>query len=301
MLDDEFNIPIRDDLARELTTSGLDDVSLSPGGLFVAIPHDGALTVTHVYSQPEVSIHVPAGPPGSQWRPAFWSPGESYLAIAQWTGDTVTAVGVVDLAYDENSGGVVGEGSPTVHTRTVDPDQHLVPVEMGAAIDNLVALDQAGSHPTTYALQYLRVGPSIYTGHTEGLTLPWGNCLRPGESLLGPDQARTTYTVAKGTSSDQRTATILYRASDQTPVAVINGDARCGSRGSTRYDLPTSSGDVTWRLLGPLNHRSSLMTRDNGNGSLDLVEVTAAGQQMIKSLPAGSQIVAPGMTGGFFG
>lgn len=300
ILDDGFSIQLRPRLSDDLAVRGVDDVSLSPDGLFVAIPHDGALTITHVYSQPEFSVTVPAGPSSSQWLPAFWSRGEAYLEIAEWTGDTVTAVGVVDLAFDESTGGVVGAGSPGVHTRTVDADRHLVPVEMGAGIDNLVGLAEAGTDPRTYALHYVRVGPSIYTGKSEGLRVSWATCLGPDESLLGPDGARTTYTVAKDTSSDQRTATVVYRAPDQVPIAVVNSGSRCSSAGSDRYDLPTSSSAVAWHLLGPLDHTTSLMTRDEGNGVLELVEVSASGRRVVGHVPADSEVVAAGMTGGFF-
>jgi hypothetical protein len=299
ILDDEFDIQLRPQLTRRLAEDGLQGVSLSPDGLFVAVPHDGALTITHVYSAPHVSITVPAGPPGSQWRPYYWTRGDTYLVVAQWTHDTVTAVGVVRLGYIDTVEAPTDGGDPRVQTRRIDGDQHLVPTDASGSLDNVVSVVWAGAGPTAYAHRYVRVGPSIYGLGSGRSSTSWARCLRPGESLLGPEGARTTYVIAKDTSRDQRGATIVYRSSDGAPVAVANGGP-CGYRTFTQYDLPTSEAGVTWRLLGPLDHTSSLMTRDDGDGSVDLVAVSANDQRVIGHVPAGSEVVAPGMTGGFF-
>jgi hypothetical protein len=280
---------LRPGLAHRLAESGLDDVSLSPDGLLVAIPHDGALTVTHVFSQPAISITVPSGAAGSVWRPYFWSRGDQALVIAQWAGDKVRALGAIHVGYNSPP------GTEEVRRVTGDP---VVPTDPHGVVDNLIPVMRPNTQPAAYQSRGIVVGPSIYRGHAGSFSHSWTQCLRSGESLLGKQGARTSFIVAGDTSPDQRDATVIYRSTAPTPVAVANGI--CGSPKFARYDLPVSSGDTTWRLLGPLNHRSSLMTRDNPDGSLDVVAVSANRQRVVDTLPAGAEVVATGTTGGFF-
>lgn len=115
-----------------------------------------------------------------------------------------------------------------------------------------------------------------------------------------------TYVVAAETSPDQAGATLVFRPADGSvvPAGVVKGDCcPAGSTGkSPRYDLPRSTYTDFWTLLGPVTQTSSLLLHGTDYAlDSELVMIDADGRQtVVGTVRSGTEVLAPGMTGGQF-
>lgn len=319
------HLDLPDQLAEPLAKSGFEGVTLSTDGAWIGYPHDGMFTVTSVYDG-DVSIDVPAGPPGSTWRPYFWMQGYQALVLAQWTGDDVTAFAIVHAGYTGNPElDVVVEQAPA--------GAQLLPSRVGGAFDNALALaevqptDASGSWPKVRVLQErFLYAPGSRLGEP-GLGPPekardLSACLRADETLIGPEGVPMTFVVAPETSVDQDGATVVFRAQDGVvvPTGVVKGSCSTdgSAAGAARYDLPESTPTFlarpedhvdVWTFLGPMTHESSLMLHHSDSllpteifsRQGELVMVGPDGRQtVVGQVPFRTAVLAPGMTGGMF-
>lgn len=309
--DSNQHLDLPDQLAEPLAEHGFEGVTLSTDGAWIGYPHDGTFTVASVYGG-GLSVDVPAGPPGSTWRPYFWSQGYLNLVLAQWTGDEVTAFAIVHVGYTEDDTPefkVVVEPAPT--------GDALLPVAHGSAYYNVLSVADlqrvvdGGPWPIVQTLQER----GLFTGESEleqpGLSPPGrvrdlGACMHDDETLIGPDGVAMTFVVAPETSSDQDGATVVFRPQGDgvVPSGVVKGwcSSEAAAPGTARYNLPRSSWTDGWTFLGPVDQESSLMLHQT-DISLDgeLVIVGADGRQtVVGQLPFRTEVLAPGMTGGMF-
>ncbi len=298
-------------VAERLAVDGFEGATLSTDGAWIGYPHDGKFTVVNAYDGRPSTV-VPEGPPGSTWRPYFWTQDYLDLVLAQWTGDNVTAYAMVHVGYSN---------TPEMRV-VVEPNAHgeaLLPVAAGGVTNNVLSLaeaqpvDQTGAWPRVQELQERM----LYTTRSKvggaqigqpGLSPPGGardlsTCLRDDETLIGPEGVPMSFTVAPETSPDQDEATVAFRLDKRgvVPSAVVKG---CnGPAGSAqRYDLPQSTSSDFWTFLGPIAHNSGLMLHQTDH-SLD-GELVMVGpderQTVVGHVPAKTEILAPGMTGGQF-
>lgn len=308
------HLDLPEQVAEPLAAQGFEGVTLSTDGAWVGYPHDGMFTVASVYDG-ELTLDVPAGPQGSTWRPYFWTQGYLELVLAQWTGDKVTAFAIVHVGYSDNPTlDVVVEPAPA--------GDALLPAQVGSAYYNVLSmadLQRAVDGEPWPIVQTLQER-NLYTAETEleqpGLGPPGpvrdlSDCLREGETLIGPDGVPMTFVVAPETSTDQDGATVVFRPQGDSvvPTGVVKG--WCSDEGSAteagRYDLPPSSFTDGWTFLGPMTPQSSLLlhlTDYSPDG--DLVVVGADGKQTVVGQvqkvvgSSRTEVLAPGMTGGMF-
>ncbi len=306
--DSSQHLALPDQLAEPLAEHGFEGVTLSTDGAWVGYPHEGMFTVASVYDG-ELSVDVPAGPPGSTWRPYFWSQDYLDLVLAQWTGDKVTAFAIVHVGYTSNPElDVVVEPAPA--------DETLLPTQVGSAYYNVLSmadLQRAVDGEPWPIVQTLQER-SLYTAESEleqpGLGPPGpvrdlSACLRDNETLIGPEGVPMTFVVAPETSTDQDGATVVFRPQGDSvvPTAVVRGwcSPDGAAPGAARYNLPRSSWTDGWAFLGPIDQESSLMLHQRDDSSkVELVVLGADGHTVVGSVPLGTEVLAPGMTGGIF-
>ncbi len=300
------HIDLPSKVAEPLAARGLEGVTLSTDGAWIGYPHDGKFTVLNAYDG-RPSIVVPEGPPGSTWRPYFWTHGSLQLVLAQWVQDEVTAFAIVHVGYSTN---------PDLHV-VVEPNasgEAMLPVQVGSAYYNVLSLahvqpvNQPGSWPRVQTLQERPLATARSQLEQPGLG-PLGRvrdlsgCLRDDETLIGPEGVPMTFMVAPETSPDQDGATLAFRVHERgvVPSAVVKGcDGPAAS--SQRYDLPQSTPGDYWTFLGPITHDSGLMLHQTDlslDGELVMVGPDER-QTVVGHVPAKTEIVASGMTGGQF-
>jgi len=303
------HLQLPDQVAEPLAAHGFDGVTLSTDGAWVGYPHEGMFTVASVYDG-ELSIDVAAGPPGSTWRPYFWTQGYLDLVLAQWTGDEVTAFAVVHVGYTEDDTPefkVVVEPAPT--------GDALLPAQVGSAYYNVLSVADlqrvvdGEPWPIVQTLQER----NLFTGESEleqpGLSPPGrvrdlSACLRDNETLIGPEGVPMTFIVAPETAN-QDGATVVFRPQGDSvvPTAVVKSSCAGGSAAdAARYDLPPSSVTDGWTFLGPMTPQSSLMLHQTDYSLKgELVIVAADGREtVVGQVPFRTEVLAPGMTGGMF-
>lgn len=296
-------------LGDPLAAHGFDGVTLSTDGAWVGYPHEGMFTVASVYDG-GLTLDVPAGPPGSTWRPYFWTQGYLDLVLAQWTGDEVTAFAIVHVGYTEDDipeFKVVVEPAPT--------GDALLPPQVGSAYYNVLSVADlqrvvdGEPWPIVQTLQER----NLFTGESEleqpGLSPPGrvrdlSACLRDNETLIGPEGVPMTFIVAPETA-DQDGATVVFRPQGDSvvPTAVVKSSCAGGSAtDAARYDLPRSSFTGGWTFLGPMTPQSGLMLHQTDYSLKgQLVIVAADGREtVVGQVPFRTEVLAPGMTGGIF-
>lgn len=300
------HLDLPSEVAERLAVDGFEGATLSTDGAWIGYPHDGKFAVVNAYDGRPSTV-VPAGSPGSTWRPYFWTQDYLDLVLAQWTGDDVTAFAIVHVGYSN---------TPDLRV-VVEPnalgEAHL-PVAAGGALYNILELaevqpvDQPGGWPRVQELQERSLYTSRSPGGEPGLG-PLGRvrdlspCLRDDETLIGPEGVPMSFTVAPETSSDQDVATVAFRVHERgvVPSAVVKGcDGPAAS--AQRYDLPQSTSSDIWTFLGPITPDSSLMLHQTDLSLAgELVMVGPDEQQtVVGHVPAKTEILAPGMTGGQF-
>lgn len=292
-------------LSEDLAIAGLDDVTLSPDGEWVGLPHeDGAFTVVQAFNL-GLAVEVPPGPPGSRWAPYFWTAADDqHLVLAQWTGTRVTGYAVVH----------VGDTSrPWLQVTTVAAPggESLVPQSPAGATDgriDVAAVPRLGNRERPQQAVdertlSLRDGAPVQASRR---TRDLSTCLRANESVLGPEGVPMSFGLPAEGPDEATEVTVVFTVVDGRPVpsGVVAGGCPSGDDDATRtrYDLPMTTADSTWHLLGPVTPTTALLNRHAYGAPVnDLVLVGADSPPVVVgTVPRGTTVVAPGMTGGFF-
>lgn len=296
-------------LAAALATQDFDGVTLSTDGAWVGYPHNGEFTVVNVYDE-TLSLRLPAGPPGSSWRPYFWTRGALDLVLAQQVNGTAVNFAVIHVGYSSNPDlRAVVEPAPS--------GPPLLPTSAGSSYYDVWSVADVrrpspdGSWPRVQTLQARDLVGSQSELNTSGLSAPGQQhdlsaCMRPGETLIGPEGVPMTFVVAPETSSDQDGATIVFRArgGEVTAEGVVKGWCNQDATGGdiARYDLPESTYTGGTRFLGPIDQRSSLGLRGTDySPEAELTVIAADGREtVVGRAPMRADLLAPGMTSGQF-
>ena len=291
-------------LQADLSLAGLDDVTLSPDGEWIGLPHeDGAFTVVQAFNV-GVAVEVPAGPPGSRWAPYFWSaPDDQHLVLAQHTGTDVTGFAVVDVSRAFSADPRVTRVAVPRKLRLIPQSAGKVPGEQLDVASPPVLGESDRPHQ---AVEELLVNLGGRSEPSPGETRDLSSCLRETESVLGPNGVPMTFAVPSERSNETTDVTIVFTVINGRPVpsGVVSGGCpvSSGDAVNARYDLPITSVRQTWRFLGPVTATTAVLSRHVYGSPLNDLVLVGAGQTptVVGTVPRGTTVVAPGMTGGFF-
>lgn len=295
----------RPDLAQLLASRGLDGVTLSPDGSWIGVPDGREFTLYDMFGDTR-AIDLPVGPEGTRWQASYWNV-ETDLVLVHFAGDTVTDYAVVHPNRAAAEARVTVIPAPT--------DEGLLPDNVGSAYYDILSLEAPVDTSTPVAererVTIERSRTLIAEGsgfEPVGLSPPGAvrdlsACMSDAETLAGPAGVPVIYVAAPATSTDQSGSTLAFTVHDGSliPTAVIRGSCDGGSSpppGERRYELPQSSNGTTWTFLGVVDHKRSLMGRqDSGSSSMKLVEVGYLGPaQVVGEVPANAEVLLPGMT-----
>lgn len=182
------------------------------------------------------------------------------------------------------------------------------------ALDVLAA---PSARPQVTSLRtWQRTGPVLFGMRPWLPTRDMADCLRPGETLAGPDGAPVEFLTDSG-SGIQLSAVVVFRVDGQSivPTGIVRGFCDAADWGGgvaaapelRRYDLPQSGATGTWTLLRPIPHpdanRAVLMGHvPPGSDVLELVSVDLLGERkVVGELPADAEVVLSGTTHGQLG
>jgi hypothetical protein len=290
--------------ASELARAGLDGVSLSWDAAWWGVPTADGYAITSAGRATEFRLR--AGPTGSRWELLGWSPVSSSAGLARWTGRRVTA-------YASNEGSQL-----RTYEMTEEDDLGLRPIDSNGMMATLARpVDPslpAERRPRVTVLETYDL--SITSAHEAEPGTLWGqvsldlsSCLRPGETLIGPQGVPSRTAVPPDRVDWDRGdqfeffATAVYAAVGGRPVpsAVILDDCvgAPDTDGSGRYDLPWSTSEVTWRFLGVGAGGTAAMTRTEAGAdrkAVVLVGPESERRVLHCCLPADAQVLMPGMT-----
>lgn len=290
-------------LTETLADDGLADVTLSYDGNWLGVSAGADFTLHELNGRR--TIGLPAGPPGTTWRPYYWMSDSFELVLAQHDDDAVLQYAIIHTS----------EGAdPTIERVPAPAEPTLVPAYSSFFFVNLVqAVDPSAAPSERPTLSSLSTWRLFTEGSTQlqppGQARDLSGCMRPGETLAGPDGAPLEFTAAPATSTEQLTAIVVFNqnADELVPSGIIRGvceDAPYAApEGQRRYDLPQSDETTSWTLFGPVTHRWSLMGRvEQGSERMQLVVVGYRGQQQaVGEIPAKAEVLMAGVSNGLLG
>lgn len=292
-------------VAADLAERGLDGVALSHDGEWLGVPDGTGFTLHNL--DDSSTIELPAGSPGTRWQAYYWI-WEYGLVLAQWNEDTVVQYALVNT--------LSLAGFPEVALVAAPDNRTLVP--MFSRLDQLYLSEVVdvtaapADRPVVTSLAPWQLSPRRGaevrppTGTSE-LAL----CMLPGETLAGPDGAPVEF--MSDMSSSQLTTKVTFRVEgeDLVPSGILRGPCadvdNAAPPEQRRYDLPRSTADDTWTMLGPIPHAHSNRATLMGHvapGS-DVMELVAVGydgtNETVAELPADAEVLMTGMTYGQLG
>lgn len=298
-------------LASDLADRGLDGVTMSYDGTWVGVPDGTGFTLHDLYES--ITIDLPAGPVGTHWQAYEWNES-SGLVLAQWSGGDVVRYALMRTNYatDAQEVDLVDAPDDPDLVPAFPPFYNLDDFHLVEAVD--VTVPPAGRPPVTVMVPWsLSVTPREL-GHP-----PWdaprnlADCLRRGETLAGPNGAPVELRTATSALPGQLNAVVVFGVAGDAlaPSAVVRGGC-ADTIGATpadtrRYDLPQTTADDAWTLLGPVprahENRAVLMGHlPSGSAGMDLVAVgSRGGRRTVGELPADAEVVMSGTTYGQLG
>lgn len=291
---DGAEFPLSDastEVAAAVDAAGVENVSLSVDASWLGVP-DGDDYVVYPLRGGEPGRLSADG--ADRWSLVGWGAGSFNWSLARWRDGRVVEYATADL----------WEAVDPTHFSVPDgcterPSDH---GGSGVIVAEPIATDgPPSSWPrlTTYDARWLTVLRG--TGESRGSLISAGPprdlsaLLGPDETLAGPLGVPVERTGPVGSAEmDWPTVYVFDQADDtRTPIGAIFAD-ETEVDGGWRFDVPESTAEDTWRVLGPLRAESLAVAHETADAT-EVVRIDRDGSRtVLQRLPAGSHVILPG-------